>query len=132
MKLILTPYWIAESCFLKEALLWGGFYRYPKSEIVPDRVDFRFDSDRQGEYEPMIIDDYGYVESEEAVRVGLPPNPEWEAMFDDEQTYMLSDPGTIQQFLKMDIDEAEKKKLRKELARSKKTGHIAGRLGSSV
>ncbi len=111
MKLILTPYWIAESCFLKEALLWAGFYRYPKSEILPDRVDFRFDFDRQQEYEPMIIDDYGYIESEEAVRVGLPPNPEWEAIFDDHDMYM-ADADLLDRFLKMDISEFEKEKFR--------------------
>ena len=113
MKLILIPYWIAEFCFLKEALLWAGFYRYPKSEIIPDHVDFRFDFDRQQEYEPMIIDDYGYIESEEAIRVGLPPNPEWEALFDDIHSY-LADPDTLDRYLQMDISDFEKEKLRQD------------------
>lgn len=120
MRFILSPYWIAKECFLKEALLWAGFYRYPKSEIIPDQVDFRFHKDSQDDYEPHIPDDWGYVDSGEAVRVGLPPNPAWEALFDDEDTYMLSDPETIERFLQMDIDETEKKKLRKDLVKSKK------------
>lgn len=124
MKLVLTPYWIAEECFLQEAIIWAGFYRYPKSEIVPDRVDMRFDSDVQEEFEPHTSDWHGYIESEEAVRVGLPPNPEWEALFDGEETYMLSDPDTINRLLELDIDEAEKDKLRKELVKSKKQAKI--------
>jgi hypothetical protein len=120
MRFVLSPYWIAKECFLKEALMWAGFYRYPKSEIIPDEVDFRFHKDSQDEYEPNIPDDWGYIESGEAIRVGLPTNPAWEALFDNEETYMLSDPETIETFLKMDIDETEKKKLRKDLVRSKK------------
>ena len=118
MKLVLTPYWIAEECFLQEAIIWAGFYRYPKSEIIPDRVDVRFDGDVQEEFEPHTPDWHGYIESEEAVRVGLPPNPEWESLFDDEETYMLSDPDTLKMFLEMDFDEPQKEKFRKDLVRS--------------
>jgi len=109
---------------LQEALIWAGFYRYPKSEIIPDRVDVRFDNDVQEEFEPRTPDWHGYIESEEAVRVGLPPNPEWEALFDDEETYMLSTPETLNQLLELNLDEAEKQKLRLELVKSKKQAEI--------
>jgi hypothetical protein len=123
MKLVLTPYWIAEECFLQEAIIWAGFYRYPKSEIIPDRVDIRFDQDAQEEFEPHTPDWHGYIESDEAVRVGLPPNPEWESLFNDEDTY-LSDPATIERLLELDLEEAEKEKLRQELVKSKKRAEI--------
>ena len=125
MKLVLTPYWIAEECFLQEALIWAGFYRYPKSEIVPDMAEkeMRFDPDMQEEYEPNVPD-WGYIESEEAVRVGLPPNPAWEALFDGEETYMLSEPDTIKKLLELNLEEVEKEKLRKELIKSEAQAKI--------
>ena len=119
MKLVLTPYWIAEECFLQEAIVWAGFYRYPKSEIIPDRVNIRFDSDEQEEFQPVTSDWHGYIESEEAVRVGLPPNPEWEALFDEHGIY-LADPEMLETFLERDIPEQEKEKLRKDHAKPQK------------
>ena len=123
MKLLLEPHWIAKECFLYEALLWGGFYRYPKSEIVPDHIDIRFDRDAQEDFEPYLPNDYGYIESEEAIRVGLPPNPEYEAIF-DEKIYMLSTPDTINKLLKLTIEESEKEKLKKELVESEEQAKI--------
>lgn len=87
--LILKPFLLSEICFLREALLWVAFQRFPVSEINPDRVDMRFDSDIQEDYEPRIPDDGGWITTEESVRVGLPPNPEWEHLFDDDHySYM--------------------------------------------
>ncbi len=100
--------------------MWVGFHRYPKTEIMPDRSDYRFDKKSQDDYEPHIPDDWGCVLSEEAVRMGLPPNPMWEALFDAEETYLLSNPESIERLLEMDIDEEKKKKLRKDLVTSKK------------
>lgn len=125
MKLILTPLAIAEECFLQEALMWAAFHRYPKSEINPYvyTKEMRFDPNMQEEFEPNIPY-WDIVESEEAVRVGLPPNPEWDAYYDDEQTYTLSDPSTIERLLKLDIEESEKDKLRAELVKTKKQAKL--------
>lgn len=82
MRIVLKPYWIAEECFLWEAFLWGAFYRFPLSEIMPDCSDFRFDENCQEEYSPYIPDNHGYIESEEAIRVGLPSNPEWDSLLE--------------------------------------------------
>jgi hypothetical protein len=83
MRIVLKPFWIAEECFLLEAFLWVAFNRFPLSEIMPDHGDFRFDANRHDEYSPYIPDTHGYIESEEAIRAGLPRNPEWDALFDD-------------------------------------------------
>ncbi len=104
MSIVLVPYWIAEECYLSEALMWAAFQRYPKSKIILDRVDMRFDHDYQEEYEPNIPDWHGYIESEEAVRVGLPPNPEWEALFEGDDNLKLLQNNPEQYFSK----EAEK------------------------
>lgn len=122
MSIILTPYWVAEECFLVEALMWAGFHRYPKSEIIPDQVDFRFDKDQLDDYQPRIIDDHGYVDSDESVRVGLKPNPEWENLLADEDgdAYLYSDPVTIEKMLTLNLPKEEKKKYEKALPLAKK------------
>jgi hypothetical protein len=124
MKLVLTPYWIAEECFLQEALIWAAFYRYPKSEIIPDRVDMRFDRDVQEEYEPRTPNLHEYIESDEATRVGLPPNPEWEAIINDEESAMFSDPATIKMLLEANLEEEHKDRLRQDLIRSEEQAKI--------
>ncbi|MBN8521457.1 MAG: hypothetical protein J0L77_06130 [Alphaproteobacteria bacterium] len=124
MKIVLKPYWVAEECFLQEAILWVGFNRIPLSEIMPDKVDYRFDSDVQDEYQPRIPDDHGYIESHEAVRVGLPPNPEWEEIINDDfdynAPYVPRDIETIKSFLELDLPEEEKEKLRTAIPEAEK------------
>lgn len=110
MGIVLVPYWIAEECYLSEALMWAAFQRYPKSEIIPDRVDMRFDHDYQEEYEPNIPDWHGYIESEEAERVGLPPNPEWEALFENDDNMKLLQSNPEQYF----AEEAKKREAQAE------------------
>lgn len=107
MKLVLKPYWIAEECFLREALLWVALYRFPTSEIMPDTIDVRFDPESQEEYAASFPDDYyGYISSEECIRVGLPTNPEWDSMNEEalEQEH-------LENMISWSKDEEEKKKL---------------------
>lgn len=122
MKLILEPHWIAEHCFLQEALMWAGFYRYPKSEIIPDRVDDRFSKD-QVEYEPMIVNNHSYVESDEAVRIGLQPNPEWEELLTEDESsdaFLYSDAAHIERMLTLkELEGDERKKYEKALPAAK-------------
>ena len=90
MKIVLKPYWIAEKCFLYEALMWVGFQRFPLSEIVPNRADGRFAQYSQG-YRAWAADDHGFIDSQEALRAGLPANPEWEVSLHDPDVEFLAD-----------------------------------------
>ena len=63
------------------------------------------------------------IPSEEAIYFGLPPNPECEAIF-DEKVYMLSTPDTINELLKLAIEDFEKEKLKKELVESEEQAKI--------
>lgn len=112
MKLILEPHWIAEECFLYEALLWVAFHRYPKSEMIYGEADYRFHHDYQEEYEASIPNDPGCIQSDEAVRVGLQPNPEWEYLSEpyDEETYYTQDLDLVNLMLEMNIPNDEKAK----------------------
>jgi hypothetical protein len=116
MKIVLKPYWIAEECFLQEALMWAGFYRFPLSEIIIDRVDSRFDTNVQDEYDPRILDDHGYIESEEAVRIGLPPNPQWETILDDDEHF--NSPEIIKMKMEWDTLGTDKGKLQEALVKA--------------
>ena len=55
MKIVLKPYWVAEECFLQEALLWAGFLRVPLSEMTSERVDYRIDSDAQEDLQGLHL-----------------------------------------------------------------------------
>jgi len=112
LKLVLKPYWIAEECFLKEAILWVAFYRFPTSEIIPDHVDVRFDNDSQEEYAPSYPDDYlGYISSEECIRVGLPTNPEWDSLT-EEDNY---EPEFLEMMHASSENEEQKQKLKTQI-----------------
>lgn len=119
MKIVLKPYWIAEECFLHEALMWAGFSRFPLSEIIPDHVDIRFDKNSQDEYSPTIPDSNDYIESEEAIRVGLPPNPEWEHLIEDTNDLYLS-ANSIRDLLKAGLPNDAKKELEEKLSEAER------------
>lgn len=82
MRIVLKPYWIAEECFLQEAFMWVAFYHFPLSEIMPDYADFRFDPNQHDNYYPNIPNSHLYITNEEAIRVGLPTNPRWNALLE--------------------------------------------------
>lgn len=126
MSVILIPHAVAEECFLIEALMWAGFYRYPTSVIMPDGVDYRFSKGQLDNYQPNLIDDHGYIESDEAVLVGLEPNPAWEAAisdFDNEDEYYFfsSSPEHINQMLSIEgLPKEERQKYKKALPQAEK------------
>lgn len=117
MKIILTANQIAEKCFLEEALLWAGFYRYPLFAMNKEDEDIRFDPEFQENYEAYVPDWFGCIPSDDAVRVGLPPNPQYDAILLGEA---YGYPDTIKELLQMDIEESQKERLRKDLIEAEK------------
>jgi hypothetical protein len=117
MVTILQPVDVSDRCFLYEALLWVGFNRFPLLSYTENGVDFRFDNKKDDQtYEGEIPWENMYITTEECASVGLPPNPEYEALINDEYQPSVE---TIEKILSYDIEESEKKKLRIQLEEAK-------------
>lgn len=103
---VLRPEPIAEKCFLLEALNWLAFRQIPLAEPTENRKDHRFDSEYNSDYAANFGDDYGLIPSEDCLAVGLPRNPEYDALMEGEYY------GDVEQYEKLlaIIDDAEYKK----------------------
>lgn len=87
---ILEPRYVAEKCFLAEARNWIAFHRFPLAMGGVEEVDYRFDPEMQEDYRGEFISKYDMEFDEfECIRIGLPINPEYEALFTEEPTMPL-------------------------------------------
>lgn len=81
--------------------------------MTENSLDYRLDTEYQEDYEARIPNGIGDpLSSDICARVGLPPNPEWESIINNED--WLSSVEMIDRLLEYDIPNIEKKKLRLE------------------
>jgi hypothetical protein len=77
---ILLPYPTADRCYLREALLWTAFNRFPLQMGSEKGVDVREDREYRVEELDPYLPFYWPIDDGECARAGLPPNPEYEAL----------------------------------------------------
>ncbi len=117
MKKIFEETEIAEYCFLFEALKWTGFTQYPKKMYGEKAIDVRLDDSWQENYEAELPSyESKFISSDEAERVGLPKNPDWEELISDEDIFTHpNDSDFLRKMLKYEHSDKEKSELEKKL-----------------
>lgn len=78
---VLTPTAVVPYCYLYEALLWVAVQRLPFAE-PGENGDRRVETNEFESTDPPI--EFMAIDDEECERCGLPPNPEYAAIFDEE------------------------------------------------
>jgi len=120
--IILEPQLIAEKCFLIEALLWAGVYRFPIASEGPNGVDVRVEKEFQEDGDLSYPNADDIISDAECKRVDLPVNPEWNYLFIElkmGEDY-IAEPDFYEKMLTYDFPEAKKEDLRKKLEFSRK------------
>lgn len=83
MPSILIPQDVADKCYLKEALFWVAFNRYPEEYFDLDREPIRTSYQHVGGLTADIPEFGDFVKPEESKRVGLPIDPFYLQMMED-------------------------------------------------
>jgi hypothetical protein len=115
----LRPETIAEKCFLLEALHWLAFHRFPLEENTENDKDARFDSEYNEGYvaRSVSLEEEGIIPSEACLAAGLPSNPEYDAMINDEY---YSEVATLEKMLSFTTDKEARKEILTEIDKSRK------------
>jgi hypothetical protein len=82
MPIYLRPVTLPERCYLREVLLWLAFQRLPTAVLTLDGKEIR-DTDEVGIDASGVVE--GYIFEDETERAGIPPDPNWKAVFDDQE-----------------------------------------------
>jgi hypothetical protein len=90
MPTYLQPVYLPNFCFLYEALYWVAFQRLPISTYTFDGEEYRLSDEVDG-YEAHVSDSPTEISDEEAKFAGIPPDPYWAALMDEERSIMPSE-----------------------------------------
>jgi hypothetical protein len=110
MLTVLIPHRMPERCYLSEAVLWVAINRIPYGFVTENKIESREDYDYFDNMEPYVPDG-GIVTVEECEQLGLEPNPYWEEAH--------IDPEALQDLLRSEKDENQRRELQKMLSESK-------------
>ena len=78
----------AESCYLREALLWRAFARLPEA-MLTDEEDWRFSGDIREDYNAPIPDE-DFLYEEECLFAGIPVDPRMAGVMGDRESFELT------------------------------------------
>ncbi len=108
---LLQPVAVAEQCYLSEALWWVALQRFPVEFITENGTDQRIDLKYIDGIEPNLPGD-SLVTDEECARVGLPPNPMFDAA---ERGEFHSEPDHLRWLMQLELSEADRQELEQRL-----------------